>query len=118
MAGDLRRISAEGKVTTVATRLSARNLPPANVSQRNYHMGLWTNKEGRVYVAVAMERLVLHVREDGRAEVPARSGAPWSPSGGIFAGDGSLWLLEYNSANSVRARHVGLDGKEQIFPAL
>jgi hypothetical protein len=113
--GDLRRVSPEGQVTTVITGLSEHQPPPSDVSERNYHMGLWTDKEGSVYIAVARERLVLRVEADGKAKVIARSGASWSPSGGMFDRDGNLWLLEYDSANAVRARRIGRGGRDHVF---
>src|SRR5262249_43991336 len=51
--GDLRRVSPEGRVTNVLTGLSEHKPPPSDVSERNYHMGLWTDRGGSVYVAVA-----------------------------------------------------------------
>jgi hypothetical protein len=115
--GDLRRVAPDGKVTTVVAGLSGHKPPPADVVDRNYHMGLWTDKDGSVYVAVARERLVLRVGADGKAEVVARSREPWSPSGGMFDSDGNLWLLEYDAANAVRARRTGRDGGERTFDA-
>ncbi len=108
--GDLRRVAPEGKVTTVAAKLSARRPPPDQVSERNYHMGLWTDGEGNVYVAVAMERLVLRVLPDGQMKVVARSGGSWSPSSGMFDREGNLWLLEYDPSNAVRARRIDRKG--------
>ena len=67
--GDLRRVSPDGHVTTVVTSLSEHEPPPAGASDRNYHMGMWTDKEGFVYVAVARERLVLRVQADGKKKV-------------------------------------------------
>lgn len=116
-AGDLRRVSPGGKTTTIATRVSAQKPPPANVRDLNYHMGLWTDPKRRVYVAVAAERLVLRVNVDGNARVVARSGEPWSPSGGMYDRDGNLWLLEYGSANAVRARRLDHEGGERVFDA-
>jgi hypothetical protein len=113
--GDLRRVAPDGKVITVATRLSERKPAPADVADRNYHMGLWTDQDRSVYVAVARERLVLRVGADGTTKVVARSGESWSPSGGMFDGAGNLWLLEYDAANAVRARCIGRDGRERVF---
>jgi hypothetical protein len=115
--GDLRRVAPDGKVSTVVTRLSGRKPPPIDVADRNYHMGLWADEGGSVYVAVARERLVLRVGADGDASVVARSGGSWSPSGGMFDRDGNLWLLEYDKANAVRARRIGRDGGERTFDA-
>jgi hypothetical protein len=116
-AGDLRRIGQDGKVTTIATKLSEHQPPPAKVSDLNYHMGLWTDANGVVYVAVAQERLVLQVQADGQIKVFARSKGDWSPSGGMFDRDGNLWLLEFDSTNAVRARRIDREGHEQVFPA-
>jgi hypothetical protein len=113
--GDLRRVSPEGHVTTVVAALSEHKPPPSGVSDRNYHMGLWTDKQGSVYVAVARERLVLRVEADGKTKVVARTGESWSPSGGMIDRDGNLWLLEYNSANAVRARRIDREGRERVF---
>jgi len=113
--GDLRRVSPDCKVASVAAKLTEHKTSPAKVSDRNYHMGLWSDAKGAVYVAVAQERLVLQVQADGRTKVFARSGESWSPSGGMFDRDGNLWLLEYDSANAVRARRIDRDGRERIF---
>jgi sugar lactone lactonase YvrE len=115
--GDLRRVAPDGKVTTVVARLSEHSPPPVDVADRNYSMGLWTGEDGSVYVAIARERLVLRVGADGKTRVVARSGESWSPSGGMFDRDGNLWLLEYDSANAVRARRIGRDGRERTFGA-
>ena len=113
--GDLRRVAPDGKVTTVAARLSERKPAPAEVSDLNYHMGLWTDDKGSVYVAVGRERLVLKARDDGAPVVVARSRGDWSPSGGMFDRDGALWLLEYSSTNAVRVRRIARDGSERAF---
>jgi hypothetical protein len=48
-------------------------------------------------------------------KVFARSGEPWSPSGGTFDGKGNLWLLEFDTANAVRARRIDAAGRERVF---
>jgi hypothetical protein len=113
--GDLRRVAPDGKVTTVAVKLSERKPAPAEASDLNYHMGLWTDDEGSVYVAVSRERLALKARNNGASVVVARSREGWSPSGGMFDRDGALWLLEYSSTNAVRVRRIAPDGSERAF---
>jgi sugar lactone lactonase YvrE len=113
-AGDLRRPTPDGKITLVASRLTGKTPPPSTVAIRHYHMGLWCDREGSVYVAVAAERLVLRVDAEGKTKVVARSESPWSPSGGMFDRDGNLWLLEYGSGNAVRARRIDREGREHI----
>jgi sugar lactone lactonase YvrE len=115
--GDLRRVSPDGRVAMVAAKLSGYKTPAAGVSDKNYHMGLWADADGKAYVAVARERLVLRVGPGGKPEVVARSGESWSPSGGTFDRDGNLWLLEYDSGNAVRVRRIDCEGGERIFPA-
>jgi hypothetical protein len=104
--GDLRRVAPDGKATTLASKLSGHKPAPAGVSDLNYHMGLWTDGEGNVYVAIGRERLAVKVRADGGSEVFAQSSGDWAPSGGVFDRDGNLWLLEYSSTNEMRARRI------------
>ena len=114
-AGNLRRVSPTGVVTTIVTALSGLGRPAAEVGRPNYHMGLWTDREGRVYVAAAAEGLVLTVERGRQVRVAARSTAPWAPSGGLIARDKALWILEYDTANAVRARRIDRAGMEQTF---
>jgi hypothetical protein len=95
--------------------LSGQEKPPAKVSDLNYHLGLWTDGDGRVYVAVAAERLVLCVSADGKTSVAARSPDGWSPSGGMVDRDGNLWLLEYDAKDTARARRIDRDGKDHVY---
>ncbi len=113
--GDLRRIAPDGKVATVAAPLSVRKPAPAAAPNRHYHMGLWADGEGSVYVAIPGERSVLKVKAGGSPAVVARSVGDWSPSGGTFDHEGNLWLLEYSSANAVRVRRIGRNGGERVF---
>lgn len=116
-SGDLRRIAPDGKTTLLTAKLSGQEKPPAKVSDLNYHMGLWTDKDGLVYVAVAAERLVVRVTADGKSSVVAKSSDPWSPSGGMVDRDGNLWLLEYDTNDTARVRRIDKDGrdKDKVF---
>jgi hypothetical protein len=80
-------------------------------------MGLWVDKDGAVYVAVAAERLVVRVTADGRSSVAAKSRDPWSPSGGLVDRDGNLWLLEYDTNAAARVRRIGKNGRDRVFTA-
>src|SRR5262245_56477924 len=112
---DLRRVTPDGNVTTVAAKISEHRPAPAAVSDRNYHQGLWIDRERNAYIAVSRERIVLRVTPDGRSSVAARSPESWSPSGGMFDRQGRMWLLEYNSANVVRIRRVDRGGRGPSF---
>lgn len=114
-AGSLRRVTPAGTVTTLVAILSGDGADPADVARLNYHMGLWADRDQGVCVAAAAERSVLCVDEAGTVSVRARSAAPWSPSGGLIDRAGSLWILEYDTANAVRVRRVERDGRERVF---
>lgn len=113
--GDLRQVSSDGEVTTLVSKLSSMKRPPRNVRQADYHQGLWTDREGSVYVAVSEERVVMRHRPGGGAEVVKSTGPEWSPSGGLIDSDGRLWILEYRADNAVRVLRVNQDGSETIF---
>ena len=115
--GDLRRVAPTGAVVTVTSGLSGKGRPAAEVGRLNYHMGLWTDSERRVYVAAAAEGLVLRVDDAGRVTTVAQSAAPWAPSGGLIDRDGLLWILEYDTKNAQRVRRIDRAGQEQVFSA-
>jgi hypothetical protein len=135
--GDLRRVSPQGKVSTLVSRLSSHDRPPQSVANRHYHQGLWTDRDGNVYVAVTEERLVLKIGKEAKKTVVARTVQPetsagaaraglprllagiatesWSPTSGMVDRSGSLWLLEYSSRHQVRVRRITQDGKERVY---
>jgi sugar lactone lactonase YvrE len=114
-AGDLRRVSPAGSTTTVARALTGKGRSGTEVARMNYHMGLWTDGRDVVYVAAAGEGSVLRVDNRGDVTVVARSTAPWAPSGGMVDREGSLWILEYDTANAVRVRRIDREGRERVF---
>jgi hypothetical protein len=113
--GDLRRVSADGKVTTLVSKVSSMKRPPPNVRQAHYHQGLWTDGDRNVYVAVSEEAVVMRVRPGAPAEIVKSTGPGWSPSGGLIDRDHRLWILEYRADNAVRVLRVEKDGSETIF---
>jgi len=114
-AGDLLRIAPNGQISTLFYRVSERTLAPSGANGAHYQMGLWLEPSGAVDVAVAGERLVMQVPQNGKAHVTQRSPWPWSPSGGLVDPAGNVWLLEYSPTNAVRVRRINRDGTEQIF---
>jgi len=113
--GDLRRISPDGKVTTIAAKLSEHRPAPAKAATPYYQMSQWLDEKGNVYVAVSQESLVLKITPDGREEVVARTRLGWAPSAGLFARDGALFLLEYSITNRMRVRRIDREGHDHIF---
>ncbi len=96
---DLVRITPDGRVTTIARDLSGKR-------EKHQVMGVWTDPSENVYVADYANRAVKRIDRHGRVEIIERSTFPWSPTGGTFAKNGDLWLLEATFTNSVRVRRV------------
>lgn len=113
--GRLLRIAKDGTVATAVPALSAKKRPPRSVADPHYQAGLWADAQGRVYVAVAEERLVLEVKPDGSTRVAARSPLLWAAYGVMLDKAGDLWLLETSLINAVRVRRIGKDGKERVY---
>lgn len=109
-AGDLRALSPQGSFRTLARGLGQKSVTQALVADRHALMGIWTGPGG-VYVARYATREVLRVAPDGTVAVAARSSFPWAPTGGTFAPDGTLWLLEATATNAVRVRRIERDGR-------
>ncbi len=111
---DLREISPAGAVQLRARRLgrSTWTHPQAG---RHIVMGLWTDGARNVYAAVYGTGEVKRISPDGRVDVVARSGLPWSASGGMFAPNGDLWLLEYSFTNAARVRRIARNGRVTVF---
>lgn len=112
---DLVRITPDGVVTRVARNLKERSWFQFFVGDHHTLMGLWTDPQGNVYVAVYGARLVKKVSPRGTISAVARSPIPWSPTGGLVAPDGALWLLEYAITGAARVRRLGPDGSERVF---
>lgn len=111
---DLVRVTGDGKVETIARDLPERSWWQRLSTNRHAVMGLWTDPQGDVFVAVNARGVVKKVSPDGQVHEVARSPFPWSPTGGLVAPNGDLWLLEY-SFRGARARRIQADGKSTEF---
>lgn len=114
-SGALREISAAGRLRTIASGFARRAWTQPQVNEPHRVMGLWTDANGNVYAAIFGSREVVRVSPDGRMQVVERSRLPWSPTGGLVARNGDLWLLECSYTNAVRVRRIGRDGKVTVF---
>lgn len=114
-SGDLREVSPAGVLRTVARGLARRSWTQPHVSPRHALMGLWTDAARNVYVAGYGTREVKRIAANGGVEVVAVSGFPWSPTGGMVAGNGDLWILECSLTNAVRVRRVARGGRVTIY---
>lgn len=105
--GDLRQMTPEGSVATLASRVRERD---------GWVGGVWLDQGGRIYVALWGEKAVKRFDPATKQiSITARSTPPWAPSGGTFAPTGDLWLLETSETNAVRVRRIMPDGSERIY---
>jgi len=111
---DLREVLPAGAIRTVARGVGRRVLTQPQVG-RHIVMGLWTDSGRNVYAAVYGSREVMRVSPDGRMRVVARSRLPWSPTGGMVARNGDLWILECSYANAVRVRRIERSGRVTVY---
>jgi hypothetical protein len=100
---DLVRVTPDGGVTTLARNLTTEDLIPSRA--HNQLLGLWTDRAGNVYVADYKDNVVKRIAPNGAVSVAARAQWPWSVSGGAFAPNGDLWLLEFRMYDA-RVRRV------------
>jgi ribosomal protein L32E len=107
---DLVQILPNGTVRTVARNLAERRRSFVLFTDQHAIMGLWADARDNVYAAVMADREVKRISPDGRVEVVARSGLPYSPTGGLVAPNGDLWILEYADPLAVRVRRINADG--------
>ncbi len=113
--GDLRCVTPAGEVRTLARNLKERRGFEFIFGDSHNLMGLWLDNKSNVYVAVTGGRLVKKISPMGEIKVVARSTAPWSPTGGLLAPNGDLWLLEYSDSNATRARQIRKDGRGKFY---
>ena len=112
---DLRRVAPDGTVVTVASGLKERAYTQLFVNEPHVLMGLWLDGQQNVHLAVYGARLVKKITPAGLVSVAARSSFPWSPTGGMFAPNGDLWLLEYSITGAARVRRIAKDGSSHTF---
>ncbi len=112
---DLWRITREGRATVLAAGLWERGALQFLVSDRHNLMGLWPDAAGNVYVAVYGAGVVKKVSPRGAVTVAARTSGLWSPTGGMVAPNGDLWLLETRIPNAVRVRRIRADGSVDVY---
>ncbi|HEY3162279.1 MAG TPA: hypothetical protein VGJ78_25150 [Vicinamibacterales bacterium] len=90
---DLMRVTPDGRLSAVARNLTTEDWIPPRA--HNQIMGLWTDRAGNVYVADVKDKVVKRVTPRGAVSVVARAALTWDLSGGGFAPNGDLWVLEF-----------------------
>lgn len=104
--GDLVRITPDGKLARIAKGLAKRNPLTLDFSIRHAIMGIWTDRQENVYIAHSSDGEVKRISRDGKVTTVLKSKGKWRPTGGAFAPDGTLWVLECGVDNAVRVRAI------------
>ena len=108
-------LAANGKLTMLSDDLAQKHVRMAFVGARHNLMGMWTDPDGALYVAVFGGKVVKKVSPSGQVSEVYRSPGKWSPTGGFLDAEENLWLLEYSTKNEAQVRKVSASGEEVIF---
>lgn len=104
----IRRIDAQGRVSTVVT-ISAPDDPPSipATDQHPYLRGLAVDIRGEIYVADTGDARVLKITPEGKVTTLLRTQSPWSPTAvALYRGD--VYILEY--------LHTGIEVRRDWLP--
>jgi hypothetical protein len=118
----IRRITAQGEVSTVATVTALVGGPSIpGTDQHPYLRGLAVDPDGVMYVADNGDARVLKITADGKMTTLLQLESPWSPTAVARFGD-DLFVLEFlHKDNDVRrdwlprVRKIASDGKATII---
>jgi hypothetical protein len=118
----VRRISARGEVTTIATVQPLTNGPSIPGSEsRPYLRGLKVDAKGVVYVADAADARVLKITPDGKLTTLLQLESPWAPTDVAVFGD-IIYVLEFThdagddrTTWMPRVRKITPDGRTTII---
>ena len=115
----IRRVSADGNVTTVARGSALLGRPALSSGGRSNHlMGIAADARGVVFVANHARRSVLRVSPEGRVSRLYSARFPWSPTGVALTPGEDLLVLEYRSGpgtQPVRVRRLAPDGRSAVL---
>ena len=121
----IRRISAQGRVSTVAM-IRALDVGPSipGTNQHPYLRGLAVDASGVMYVADSGDARVMKIAPDGKVTTLLQLRSPWSPTGiALFGSD--VYVLEFlHTARDVRrdwmprVRKISSDGKSSIIATI
>jgi hypothetical protein len=103
---DLVRVTTAGAAKGLAKKVAETSIFRMQFGPNHAVMGLWTDRAGNVYAAAASEGKVKKIAPDGKVSVVLKSKGGWTPTGGAFAPNGDLLLLEWSMTNAARLRRI------------
>ena len=113
----IRRISVQGRVSTVATipaLVGSPSIPGISWEARPFLRGLAVDARGVIYVAASGCGRVLRITPDGKVTTVIQLQSPWSPTAVALSG-GDLYVLEYLQT-AVESRREWLPRVRKISP--
>lgn len=78
-------------------------------------MGIWDDEDGNIYTATYEDKSIRKFSKDGKVTVVAKTNWIWSPSGGMVARNGDLWILENSVTNTVRVERISQSGDRTLY---
>jgi hypothetical protein len=111
----LKKVLPDGRIVRLAPFIATRSISRLNVGARHAVMGLWMDGRANVYAANYGSGSVKRVSPTGDVSVIDNSAFPWSPTGGMVAPSGDLYILEVSVVNEVRLKRIGRDGSVRYF---
>lgn len=109
------KVSAGGKVTTIAEGLKESAPPFEGVADHHYIFGLWMDPQTNLYAAVYGAGKVKKIDPEGRITTVYESEQGWSPCGGLIGPDGTQWILEFSDTNNTRVKKISPGGEQRVF---
>ena len=121
-ASAIRRITARGRISTVATVRAPVDPPSIPATDEHpYLRGLAVNARGVMYVADTGDARVLKITPQGKVTTLLQTESPWSPTGVALSGS-DVYVLEFlHTAREVRrdwlprVRKIASDGRSVII---
>lgn len=110
----VKKVTQSGKVETLSEDVTDSGESQSTV--RHMVMGLWTDKKENVYVAIFGGGMVKKIAPDRKVAVVMQTDIRWSPTGGMIASNGDMWLLEASPMNQVRVEKISPDGTRRVYP--
>lgn len=111
----VKKVNEKGQLSVVAENLKEKPPVFSQVRDQHYLMGVWTDKTENVYAAVFGARKIKQFTPAGEVKTIYTSEKGWSPSGGLIAADGTLWVMEFSSSNKTRVVRLAPDGERSYY---
>ncbi len=112
---EIKKITPEGEVKVIAHHLKENTPPFAGVQDHHYVYNLWTDANNGVTVAIYGASKIKRFKANGSTEIIYSSPEGWSPSGGLEAKDGSMYILEFSDKNQTRVSHITPNNEVFIY---